>query len=59
MTGSSDAVERAVQSKEFLSGLAEGLADVNMYDADPDAGAEIKPLVAAAARLDALAAAPA
>ena len=46
-------IERAVQSSEFLSDLAEGLAGVNMYESDPTAP---KKLVAAAARLDVFAA---
>ena len=46
------AVERALQSATFLSELAEGLAGVRMYESDPGAP---KKLVAAAARLDALA----
>ena len=41
-------IARAVQSAEFLSDLAEGLAGVNMYESDPCAP---KRLVAAAGRL--------
>ena len=46
-------IERAVQSPEFLSELAEGLAGVNLFESDPGA---TKQLVAAALRLDVLAA---
>ena len=44
-------MEQAVQSATFLSELAEGLADVNLFESDPGA---TKKLVAAAARLDAI-----
>ena len=47
-------IEQAVQSKTFLSGLAEGLAGVNLYESDPGANAK---LVAAAVQLDELVAA--
>ena len=47
------AVAAAGQSPDFLSELAEGLAGVNMFESDPVA---TKQLVAAAVRLDALAA---
>ena len=45
------AVVSAVQSSDFLSELADGLAGVNMVEADPGA---TKKLVAAAVRLDVL-----
>ena len=47
-------IEQAVQSKTFLSGLAEGLAGVSLYEPDPGANAK---LVAAAVQLDELVAA--